>query len=916
MAIPVLATKLYTPPPRPNWVERSHLIQRLENGIRQGRRLTLVSAPAGFGKTALISEWISGMDPARPVAWLSLDGGDNDPVQFLHYWVAALQKADPQIGQTVQAALQSNQTPPLSNLVEGLINDASAAAQHFLFVLDDYHLITAGLVHPLVQLWLERQPLSVHTILVTREDPPLPLPRLRARGEITEIRERDLRFSEPEAAAFLNQTMRLNLGSEAVSSLESRTEGWVAGLQLAAIALQEIPDASGVENFIATFAGSDRYIVDYLVSEVLVSQPAEVSDFLMETSILERMCAGLCDAVLYSGQRAGKSQEILDLLERVNMFIVPLDNRREWYRYHHLFADLLRQRLMHKGEGYVNALHQRAAEWFAAQGLIDEALKHALAAQNSAYAADLVNRNWRKALHEGRLKTVLKWIEMLPKDVVASSALLSAANSWIFYLMGKTDAVELHAANAVRALSILASEGKVPQDDFEYTSLPGQMGALQALIALRKGEPHSALAFAKEAIRVSPPQETLGLGLAWSALAGSYRELGDIQESIPPYHQALQTNRASGNIIALTIGTRHLIRAYQIQGCLEEAEELCLSTLHLAEQAGQVQLPAYGVLYVTLGDLNYERNQLEKARALLDQGLEQGKRGGYVELLVASGILEAKLRRVIGDLTGAVTVLEETYQTAVRQDEPIAEAEVSAWLARLQAETGNLQAAARWAGGLEPHADRAAGLPRGIELFSLARVLIALDRKEEALGLAVQLEKMAVEKSSAGRQIEALMLQAEIYWLSSNPDRAAALLEQALVLAEPRGFTRLFLDEGSRLQPILAACRKAVRNEPIRKNMVERLLGAFPDPSISGSGVTASPPDGSKHPQPGLIDPLSEREIEVLRQLALGLTVAEVARQLYLSPNTLKAHTQNIYSKLDVHNRVEAVNKARELGLI
>jgi LuxR family maltose regulon positive regulatory protein len=910
MTLPVLSTKLYAPPLRTNWVKRNRLIQRIEDGAQQGRRLTLISAPAGFGKTTLVSEWMHADHFDRQSVWLSLDQSDNDPLQVLHYLIAALKQTDPSIGASVETALQSRQPPPIVNLIGLLINDIAAAGKQILLVLDDYHQIQLAEVHQMIEHLLERQPQTLHLAILTRQDPPLPLPRLRARGQITEIRERDLRFSESEAESFFHQTMGLDLQSSAINTLATRTEGWIAGMQLAAIALQEATDDGSINDFITTFAGSDRYIVDYLVTEVLNSQPERVSEFLMKTSILDRLCSPLCDAILTeSGQPGEESQEILDSLERMNMFIVPLDNQRKWYRYHHLFGDLLRLRLDRRGKETVHGLHQRAAEWLGANGLIDEAIHHALAAENTPFAAGLVNRNWRQAQHEGRPKVALKWIEMLPKEWVASNALLSAANAWTMYLLGRTDAVLPHVYDANRALAALVAEGKVPEDDFEYYSLPGQMFALQALIALRKGEAERGRAFAHEAIRTAPPQDVLSLGLAWSALGGSYREGGNLEEAIPCYYQAIEKNTQSGNIIAATIGGRHLGRCLQIQGQLKEAEQVYQSILNRADEKGQLHLPAYGMIFVALAEIYYERNELEKARSFLDKGLELGQRGGYVELFVASAILEARLRKVNGDLPGAVDALQKMYESVRKADEPLAEADVVAWLSRMQAETGDQARLLQWVEELTAQTGAESGQMRWMKKFSLVRLLISLQRWEEAFNLCEELEKAAADAKSVGRQIEALMLQAENHWLLSRKEPAAACLNQSLCLAEPRGYLRLFLDEGPRLEPVLAAMVKRPIDPEAHNAFSLRLLKGFPT-------ADSAKEERQTPGQLALVDPLSDREIEVLRLLVQGLTLAEIAKKLYLSPNTLKAHTQNIYSKLDAHSRVEAANKARELGFI
>ncbi len=471
MANPVLSTKLYPPPPRPNGVQRPRLLQVLDNGLQQGKRLTLVSAPAGFGKTTLVCSWAKSIDSDCQVAWVTLDSGENDPVQFLSYLIAALQPCDPQIGYAILPALKSQPLPPLSQLVEGLINDFSASAHQFILVLDDYQLVNAIEVHQMVQLLLERGPLSLHLVILTREDPLLPLPRLRARGQVTEIRERDLRFNQNEAESFFHHTMKLELAARDVAVLEERTEGWIAGLQLAAIALQEQADGDSIQSFVSDFAGSDRFIVDYLASEVLQRQPQPVREFLMCTSILERLSGSLCDAVISGFAEAGRSQEMLEGLERANMFITPLDNHRQWYRYHHLFADLLRRNLAALDESRLPILHRRASQWFELNGFLQEAVAHAFKTQDWTFAAELIERHAMSMISHSQVTALHDWCSRFPEDVIRYRPGICIFLAWSIMLTFRAD---LRAAVESR---IKQAEASLARPDLPAQACVGQGGA-------------------------------------------------------------------------------------------------------------------------------------------------------------------------------------------------------------------------------------------------------------------------------------------------------------------------------------------------------------------------------------------------------------------------------------------------------
>ncbi len=455
MPYQVLSTKLYIPPIQSSLVRRPRLVQALETGYLAGKRITLVCAPAGFGKTTIIREWITATKPEKPFGWLSLDDGDNDPVRFLIYLVSAIQKTNPQIGQSILASLNSSQIPPLLDLVEALINEISFEAKPFLIALDDYHLIKKVEVHSILQLLLKRQPDALHLVIITREDPPFSLPRMRVQGQITEIRERDLRFSLSEAQAFLVRTMGLELSAQDIDKLEERTEGWAAGMQLAALALEDFSNEEERRAFIEAFTGSNRMIVDYLISEVLQRQSETTRQFLLWTSILDRFCAELCDQVVFNDDAEGSSQPVLELLEQGNMFLVPLDNQRHWYRYHHLFSEMLFHSLRRSSPDQIPSLHRKASQWFESNGFISEAMKHALASKDWDFVNVLLNRHALPMIFQGYLSLVIEWCREIPKSHLERSPDICIYYAWALVLTFRNDfldAVEEELQIAARAI--------------------------------------------------------------------------------------------------------------------------------------------------------------------------------------------------------------------------------------------------------------------------------------------------------------------------------------------------------------------------------------------------------------------------------------------------------------------------------
>ena len=895
MITPLLKTKFYIPPPRPNLVSRPRLIQRLDEGLRLGRRITLVSAPAGFGKTTLLSEWIASSE--RSVAWVSLDEGDNDPVRFLTYLVGALQGVDEAIGQSVEDILQSPQlasaaTAPTDQVawievpMAALISDVTAATAALVLVLDDYHLISAAPVHRTLRFLIDHQPPSMHIVISTREDPPLSLPRLRVRGQMTEVRERDLRFTEEEATAFLNRTMELHLSSEVVAALEARTEGWIAGLQLAALSLREREDASA---FVAAFTGDDRHVVDYLIEEVLDRQPEAVQTFLLHTSILNRLSAPLCDALICDLGLPASSQEFLERLDATNLFLVPLDNRREWYRYHHLFADLLTSCLRQAtSPERFQELHRRAGQWHQEHGSLEEAIKHTLAAQDFERAALTIGENLLTMLYRNEPPTLLTWIHKLPESV-RSRPWINIYHAWTLALIGQADQAE--------AL-IQDTEQYAQPDGPGSADLLGIIAAARAYLASLRGDSDHAIELAHVAEEYLPEDNLQ----AHSAVALTLAEAHFARDDMDGASQALSHMMAIGKHLDLplltVLGMCDLASVKKVQGRLHEADDLYGQVHQLMLAQGGMRSRVSCPFEIGLGDLLRERNDLEAAHEHVVTGIELGQRFGLPSDLVLGYITLMRVLQARGDAGGALDALREAEQTVGAYDiHRSAVIQLNAWRIMQRLAVADLEAASRLAnecGDSEP------------ERIAVARVRVAQGRLDEALRLLDRQRIAAKDGGRAGRLVEILTLQAAALLAQGRRDQALTALEQALTLARPEGYVRLFLDApiGELLRQ-LAAKGTAV-------DTVGQILAAL----RKERGTQDQGPGLGTSPSPPLVEPLSERELEVLRLLAVGLSNKEIAETLVIAASTVKQHLKNIYGKLDVHNRTQAANLARDLDLL
>ncbi|PKQ19237.1 MAG: helix-turn-helix transcriptional regulator [Actinobacteria bacterium HGW-Actinobacteria-6] len=896
MSTPILDTKLYLPPPRPNAVLRPCLMERLDEGLQS--RLILVSASAGFGKTTLLCEWMAGLErldlDVRP-AWLSLDEGDGDPARFLAYLVATLRTVAADVGQGVLDALQSPQPPSTESMLSTLLNEVATLPHGVVLVLDDYHLIDSEPVDEVVAFVLEHLPPQLHLIIATREDPRLPLARWRARGQLAELRAADLRFTPTEAAEFLNRVMSLDLSAADVDALEARTEGWIAGLQLAALSIQGRPDAAG---FIQAFTGSNRFVVDYLVEEVLGRQPQVARSFLLQTSILDTLCGPLCDAV--TGQKHGK--DTLERLERDNLFIVPLDDDRRWYRYHHLFADVLQAHLLEEQPDQLPTLHTRASRWYEENDSRSDAVRHALLAEDFEWAADLIELAGPSVVTGSHTAIWLKWARSLPDELIRARPVLSV---WYAYAMlgtGELEAAEARLTDAERWLEPGPGQPPVAVDQEELRSLLATIGVARAYRAHSLGDVPGTVKHARRVLELLPEGDNLRREQAIALIGMTYWTSGDLEAADRLFAEYSQRQVVAGNILVAISAISVLPDIRPALGRLRGAIDALTRLLQVVTDQGEPLPPEAAELYRGLGELALEQGDHATASEHLLRSKELGEQGEQPVWRWRWHVAQARLREAQGDPEGALGLLDEAERLFIRTPLPDARP-LTALKARIWATQGRLTEAAEWARERGLSVDDDLSYLHEFEHVTLARVLIARGELE-AIGLLERLLQAAEEGGRIGSSIEILVLQALAHHAQGDTSAALAPLERALSLAEPEGYVEVFVSEG----PPMARLLTAAASRGIAPHYARRLLAAFPSTAPDGAE-----PAGARCEGPGL---LSDREIEVLHLIAAGLTNREIAARLFLSVYTVKAHARTIYDKLDAHSRTQATARARELGIL
>jgi LuxR family transcriptional regulator, maltose regulon positive regulatory protein len=901
----LVATKFHVP--RAGFVPRPRLLASLAEGV--GRGLTVLCTPAGFGKTTVLADWAR--RSRGRVAWLSLDAGDNDPARFWRYVAAALARARPGVDAPVVALLRGPQQPPLEAVATAVINELSSlpGEGEVVLVLDDYHLVEAPPVHDSVAFLLGRLPPGLRLVLSSRAEPPLPLARLRARGQLAELRAGDLRFTVAETAAFLREVTGLDLPAASVTALQDRTEGWAAGVQLAALSLRGQADPAG---FIATFAGSHRYVLDYLTGEVLAGQPGQVLRFLLETSVLDRLCGPLCDAVT---GRPG-SQEMLEELDRANLFMVPLDEVRHWWRYHHLFADLLRARLERERPAALPGLHHAAAAWHDKHGSADEAVRHAIAAGETSWAARLVERHVETLLRRSEGATLERWLSALPAESIRARPRLCLAQAIAAVVSGRLEAVEPLVADAERAFAAAGDEPHEPSVGRALSVLanvPASMAFLRADLARLRGDAVRALDFDAQALaHLGEDDWLMRSQVAWNVATVHWvrGELGEAERALADL--VAERVAAGEGYLAMRVCYDHG-EVQLAQGRLGAAQRTYQRGLAIASEAGQ-QPPPAGMAHVGLAEVLYERNELAAAHEHATQGAALCRQLAYTQPLARSLAMLARIRQAQGDTVGAREAIGQAERVHLSPQLAAMFNPVPAWRARLLLALGEAAATARWASGRGLRAGDEPGYPREREYLALARVLLAEHAPGQALGLLDRLHAEAAAQQRTGSVIEAAALRALA--LADGGDRAAASasLAEALALAAPEGYIRVFADEGAPMAGLLGRLAAAQRTGrvvfpgPVPQRYLNQLIRAFQP--------AAAPPAARDTAMAGMAEPLSGRELEVLRLLAAGKSNQQIADELVVTLATVKKHVGHILGKLAAGNRTQAVARARVLGLL
>ncbi|MBK7319502.1 MAG: helix-turn-helix transcriptional regulator [Anaerolineales bacterium] len=909
MSTSILATKLYTPPPRAKIVLRSRLIEQLNMGLRSGRRLTLISAPAGFGKTTLVSEWVA--DCGRPTAWLSLDEEDGDLTRFFVYFISALQTIAPNIGEQALGVLQTPQPPPIESILTTLLNEVIAVTDNFIFVLDDYHMLDSKAIDNALNFLVDHQPPQLHLVITTREDPNLPLARLRVRNQLTELRVTDLRFIPSEAAEFLNQVMDLNLSTEEVSALEIRTEGWIAGLQLAVLSMQGRQDVHG---FIHAFAGDHRYIVDYLVEEVLRRQPESIRNFLLQTAILDRLNGPLCDAV--TDQLGGK--ERLETLQRGNFFLIPLDDKRHWYRYHHLFADVLRMHLMTEQPDQIPILHRCASEWYEQNGSTSEAIHHALAAQDFERAANLIERAVPEARRNRQETQLLNWLKAIPDEVLQYRPVLSVHYAGTLLQTGQLDGVKVRLRNAERWLDMPADTQVQPVyvDKEDFQRLPGLVSMYHAAIALTQGDVANTMKHAQQVLELARENDDLLRGSASSLLGLAFWTNGDLETAYQMFSKGMAYLQKVGFISDVIGGSVTLADLQITQGHLHEAMSIYERGLQLAtKQQDAPVLRGAADMHVGMSGLYYERNELNIAEQHLLKSKELGELNGLPKNPYRWRVAMAQIQEVQGDLDGALDLLDEAESLYVGDFSPNVRP-TSALKARVWVKQGELEKALDWARERKLSIEEEPSYLREFEQITFVRILLSqyqgnhlISLLHDALGLLERLLKAADEGGRIGSVIEILILQALAHQMQEDRPAALISLERALKLSEPEGYMRIFLAEGSSMAELI----HDMDARGILPNYTRKLLSAF---EVEDQGLDVETPPSAESASSSLIEALSQRELDLLRLFKTELSGPEIAQELVIALSTVRTHTKSIYNKLNVNSRRAAVKKAIELGLI
>jgi LuxR family transcriptional regulator, maltose regulon positive regulatory protein len=886
----LLQTKFYIPPIRPNQIARPRLSDLIHAGL--DRSLILVSAPAGYGKTTLVSSWLK--ENQVPSAWLSLDGGDNDPIRFLQYLVAALTLIEPGIEDDVFGMLQGIQPAQFESVVNLLVNELASFSDPFVLVLDDFHVIHSEAVLKIFTYLLEHLPPRMHLAILTRTDPPLPLSRLRVRSQLLDIRADQLRFTLSEIDAFLLDAIGVTLPANDLSAMETRTEGWIAGLQLAALSMQSSKD---IHAFVSAFTGSHHYVMDYLAEEVLKNLPQKVSAFLLQTSSLDRLCGSLCEAVVKTDVAGpGDGQAMLEALEEMNLFLIPLDDERHWYRYHHLFADVLRKRLEHQVPQLLPELHRRASQWYEQNGFIAESIQQAITAGDQDRAAHLIEENGCFLLMSGEVTTLLNWTDAIEFQS-ETRPWLAIQKAWALAMTGDLDRVEP---------TLQAPEKRLAPRELtdEVRTMLGTIAAARAHCANLQGDMHAAAQYARRAMDLLPDCSSISLSVrsvVASLLGDASRINGNLEEAARAYTEAIRIGRDARNLHMVIIANCHLGDILIEQGRLHQAAGVYTHSLQMAVRPDGQRSPLAGKLYAGLGGLAYERNQMDEASQYLHQCIDLSRQWGDPDRQAVAYAKLARLEQARGN--------PQAVQEAVRGAEqlvsqhtlyPWRSIQVVSDLARIWLAQGDLEKLSQVIKNSSLSTEDEIPYHRQPEYILLLRMLLAQDDQEAALALSARLLKQVEPAGRMGLVVEILILQALAFQGKKESEQALAVLERALALAQPEGYVRSFLDEGEAMTRLL--CQ--VRSRQVGSGYAAVLLSSID----KTSGMT----------QPSmqlLIEPLTTREVEVLKLIQAGCSNQDIAAQMVISLPTVKRHISNIYGKLGVKSRTQAIAIAKELRI-
>jgi LuxR family maltose regulon positive regulatory protein len=889
MIAPLVVTKIKIPPLRDAMVLRPRLQSRLMDGLE--RNLTLISCPAGFGKTTLLSEFAAKCD--RQVAWFSIDADDDDSHRFVSYLIACLDKIHEGWGAALYPLVETPKPAPVETILAKMINEISAEFPPFVAILDDYHLIYSPEIHQAITYLVEHQPAQMHMVIATRADPPLPLSRLRVRNQLTEIREKDLRFTSDEVDHFLNQIMGLDLNKEQIEALERRTEGWVAGLQLAAISIQ---DQANKERFIEDFAGSNRYILDYLGQEVLEKQDQQVRAFLLQTSILEKMTAALCEAIT----RMPQSREILEYLEANHLFILALDQDHTWYQYHRLFKEFLLKTLNIEVPGIEAELHQKASTWYEKQGLKDEAIDHALAAGDQIRASKLIESTALEKLGRSETSSLIRWIDALSDDLIDRNPALCVIQAWALMLRGGP-------LEQVEARLKIIEDRPVPD---QYL---GSATAVRALLASIDGRPQDSRQLSQQALELIPEDDLFTRSLLADNLGMVYLMMGDFSGAVDYFYQAVEIGQQAGNLMITVGGLCNMAGIWMLQGQLRRAWEANKKALDLATDQHGRRLPIAGKALLGLGEIAREWNDLTGAQAYLEEGLELFRIYGELGSII-SYVSLARIKEIQADFAAAQEIIDlardlaHKFKASQMDDELVDSFQAQLWL-----RMGELQRAENWVA--EKQLALLVNSRVASERFdpvweihtqTLARVYMSRGDYSSAKQVTILLLQTVNKSHRLRSVIRVLALQSVLYQFLGEKEKAIDTLDQALDLGEEESFIRTFLDEGEPMARLLyEAAASGHHTDYIGKLLAEYSFEA----RMTEAGMLGSD-------QTELIEPLSSREVEVLELIADGKSNQEIAGLLHISLSTVKGHTSNIYGKLNVRSRVQSVARARELGII